>query len=67
MKRMPRMGRPPLPEGAAKGVVFTLRLSETEREAVEAAAQRAGMPARKWARLALLDASRDGVDSQQQT
>lgn len=60
MKRKVRMGRPPLPEGEARGVVFTVRLSEAERATIVAAAQRDGQPATKWARAVLLSAA-DGT------
>jgi predicted HicB family RNase H-like nuclease len=52
-----RMGRPPLAEGKARGVVFTLRISAEEREAFTAAAERTGQPVTQWAREALLLAS----------
>jgi predicted HicB family RNase H-like nuclease len=52
------MGRPPLPKGEAKDVVFTLRLAENERDDLVAAAKRAGKPVTQWARVALLEASR---------
>lgn len=52
-----RMGRPPLADGKAKQIVFTLRLSPEERDALTAAAARAGKPVTQWARAALLVAS----------
>jgi len=54
----PRIGRPPLPEGKARGAVFTLRLSDDERATIEAAALRNGKPVTQWARDALLTAAR---------
>ena len=48
------MGRPPLAEGQAKEVIFTMRLNPEERDAIVAAAKRAGKPVRQWAREALL-------------
>jgi uncharacterized protein (DUF1778 family) len=51
------MGRPPLAEGKAKGIVFTLRLSQDEQSALVAAAERAGKPVTQWARNVLLAAA----------
>ncbi len=47
------MGRPSLGE-QARAVVFTLRLSEAERAALVAAAERSGKPVTQWARETLL-------------
>ena len=51
------MGRPPLPKGEARGV-FCVRLSDSERAAVDAAAKKADEPVTQWARNALLAAAR---------
>jgi predicted HicB family RNase H-like nuclease len=51
------MGRPPLAEGKARRIVFTVRISAEEHEAFVAAAERAGQPVTQWAREALLFAS----------
>jgi hypothetical protein len=48
------MGRPPLAEGKAKEIVFTLRLSPEERDEIVEASKRVGKPARVWARDVLL-------------
>ena len=48
------MGRPPLAEGRAKEIIFTMRLSSEERDAIVVAAERAGKPVRQWARETLL-------------
>jgi hypothetical protein len=53
-----RMGRPPLADGKAREIVFTIRLAEAERDQVAEAARRAGRPASAWARDVLLAASR---------
>lgn len=53
-----KMGRPPLEEGKAKALVFTLRLSSAERAEIEQAAQRAGVPVTQWARSILLASAR---------
>lgn len=60
-KRAP--GRPPKPEGTAKVGMFTLRLSEDERLAIEAAAERAGKSVSQWARDALVRASHDELSA----
>ena len=52
-----RMGRPPLPEGTVKTIVFTLRVSEAERDAFAAAAARIGKPVTQWAREALVESA----------
>jgi predicted HicB family RNase H-like nuclease len=51
-------GRPAFTEGTARTVVFTLKVSEEERESIEVAAERAGKPVTQWAREALLAATR---------
>ena len=50
-------GRPSFAEGTAKTGVFTIRLSDEERTAIVAAAERAGKPITQWAREALLAAT----------
>lgn len=50
------MGRPSLGD-QARGNVFTLRLSDAERAAIDAAADRARLPVTQWARAALLGAA----------
>jgi hypothetical protein len=47
-------GRPAFPKGTAKAVVFTLRLTVAEREALESEARRLGRPVTQWARDVLL-------------
>jgi hypothetical protein len=56
-KRQPKMGRPPLPEGEVRSVVFTLRLSDVERNEVVRAAGAAGKHPTAWARETLLGAA----------
>jgi predicted HicB family RNase H-like nuclease len=51
------MGRPPLADGKARAVVFTLRLSPEERDALVAAAERDGKPVTPWARETLMHAA----------
>jgi len=47
-------GRPSFPEGTARTSVFSLKLSDDERAAIDAAAERAGKPVTRWARDVLL-------------
>jgi hypothetical protein len=58
------MGRPPLADGKARTIVFTLRLSLEEQDAVVAAAARSGEPVTRWAREILTRAAglRHAVD-----
>ena len=51
-----RMGRPPKERGTARTEVFAFKLSEEERAAIEAAAERDGKPVTAWARELLLAA-----------
>jgi hypothetical protein len=53
-KKRPR-GRPKLPKGEERAVVLTLRLRESERRAVQNAADRADRPLSEWARAVLLE------------
>jgi hypothetical protein len=57
MSPKPRMGRPPLPKGKARDIVFTVRMSPAERDEIVQAAKRDGVPATQWARGALLRAA----------
>ncbi len=50
-------GRPAFAEGTARTGVFTIRLSDEERAAIEAAAKRDGKHITQWARDALLAAA----------
>lgn len=50
-------GRPKLPEGAAKGSLLSVRFSDTERAALDEAAESAGESVSEWARRALLKAA----------
>ena len=56
-----KIGRPALPRGEARDVVFTLRLSEAERDAIAAAAKQAGKPPTQWACELLLETARPGT------
>jgi len=48
-------GRPAFAEGTARTGVFTIRVSDDERAAIVAEAERAGKPITQWAREALLN------------
>jgi hypothetical protein len=50
-------GRPAFDDGTARTGVFTLRLSDEERAAIEAAAENAKKPVTQWARAVLLRAA----------
>lgn len=52
-------GRPAFQEGTARTSVFTMKLSDEERTAIDAAAERAGIPVTRWAREALLNAAKE--------
>ena len=55
------MGRPALPEGEARGVVFTVRVSASERDEIVEAARVAGQPVTRWARETLLSAAKSAI------
>lgn len=57
------MGRPPLPEGETRGVVFTLRLSEAERDVISEAAKRADKPVTQWAREAIVSVAKTPIET----
>jgi hypothetical protein len=50
-------GRPALPETERKGTIFSIRVSEEEREQIESAARAMGLKPAAWARLAMLHVS----------
>jgi len=53
--KKPRMGRPPKGDAALRAVI-PVRVTEAEREEIEAAAK--GRPLSEWARPILVDAAR---------
>jgi uncharacterized protein (DUF1778 family) len=57
MARKRGPGRPAFAKGTAKTGMFAIRLSDEERKAIEAAADRAGKPVTQWAREVLLAAA----------
>jgi hypothetical protein len=52
-----KMGRPKLPQGTAKGVLFAVRVAASEADKIHAAIKKSGLPKPDWARNALLDAA----------
>jgi hypothetical protein len=52
-----KSGRPRVPKKLAKRSLLSLRFSESEREALERAAEREGLRLSEWARRVLLAAS----------
>lgn len=55
-------GRPRLNPDRTRGVMFSVRLSESERAALTVAARAAGVvSASEWARLVLLEAARPNM------
>jgi len=52
-----RMGRPKLPKGEAKGVLFAVRMKKPEADQVDKAIRQSGMSKPDWARAALLNAA----------
>jgi hypothetical protein len=58
MPKKPRIGRPPLPEGAAKQGRLYCRLLESEVAEIEAAARAAKQTKSEWVRDRLLAAAR---------
>lgn len=50
-------GRPRVPKKLAKGSLLSVRFSESERAALDAAAERDGVKLSEWARRALLAAA----------
>ena len=58
MPKKPKIGRPPLPEGAAKEGRLYCRLLESEVAEIDAAAQAAKTPKSVWIRDVLLAAAR---------
>jgi len=51
------MGRPMLPKGIAKGVVFSVRVAANEAGKIQAAIRKSGLPKPDWARNALINAA----------
>lgn len=58
VKNKPKMGRPKLPVGEAKGVLIGARFSIEESKAVHDAIKRSGVVKSDWVRARLLDAAK---------
>lgn len=52
-----KMGRPAMPKGTAKGVLFAVRVAEIEAEKIQAAIRKSGMSKPDWGRHALIQAA----------
>jgi hypothetical protein len=52
-----KMGRPPLPNGAARTFIAQLPLNTSELEAIDKASKTAGTDRAKWMRKTLLEAA----------
>lgn len=57
MKKKSKMGRPPIPPENRRSVNFTIRLTESERDAVESEARKAGLTVGEFIRRRLLKES----------
>ena len=58
MSKKPKIGRPPLPEGASKEARLFCRLLQSEVEEIEKAAKAAQRTKSEWIRDTLLTAAR---------
>ena len=52
-----RMGRPKLPKGTAKGVLFAVRVGANEADKIQNAIRKSGLTKPDWARNALISAA----------
>lgn len=52
-----KMGRPKLPKGEAKGVLFAVRVAKPDADSINAAIRRSGLSKPDWQRHALLAAA----------
>ncbi|HUA38428.1 MAG TPA: hypothetical protein VMA35_08570 [Candidatus Sulfopaludibacter sp.] len=52
-----KMGRPKLPKGTAKGVLFAVRVAANEADKIQRAIDKSGLNRPEWARHALLNAA----------
>jgi predicted HicB family RNase H-like nuclease len=50
MKKAKKVGRPPLPKGAAKGHIVPVRFAPDDLKAIEAAARAAKLSVSEWIR-----------------
>jgi hypothetical protein len=52
-----KMGRPKLPKGTARGVLFAVRVAANEADKIQQAIKKSGMAKPDWARNALINAA----------
>jgi hypothetical protein len=53
-----KMGRPKMPKGTAKAVLFAVKIAATEAEKIQTAIKKSGLTKPDWARNALITAAR---------
>ncbi|MGD0207608.1 MAG: hypothetical protein ABSC89_08390 [Verrucomicrobiota bacterium] len=53
----PKMGRPKMPKGTAKGVLFAVRVAANEANKIQTAIKKSGLTKPDWARNALIHAA----------
>jgi hypothetical protein len=53
-----KMGRPKMPKGTAKAVLFAIRIAANEAQKINEAVKKSGMKRPEWARNALINAAR---------
>jgi len=51
------MGRPKMPKGTAKGVLFAVRVAANEANKIQTAIKKSGLTKPDWARNALIHAA----------
>ncbi|HYJ88083.1 MAG TPA: toxin-antitoxin system HicB family antitoxin [Pyrinomonadaceae bacterium] len=52
-EKKPKVGRPPLPKGEARGIMTQFRLQPDEKKRLEAAAKKQGLTLSDWIRQTL--------------
>jgi hypothetical protein len=52
-----KMGRPKMPKGTAKAVLFAVKIAANEADKIEHAIKKSGMARPDWARNALIHAA----------
>jgi hypothetical protein len=53
-----KMGRPKMPKGTAKSVLFAVKIAANEAEKIQTAIRKSGLAKPDWARNALLAAAK---------
>ena len=54
-----RMGRPKMPKGTAKAILFAFKIAANEAEKINIAIKRSGLSKPEWARKALIHAAHE--------